>query len=601
MSYFGGGTLTGPLVFNGTSAPSLSATDQGKIYYDSAADAFYSSVNGGAYAVFGGSSSLSAVLAIGNTTGANNIIVTAGQSIVGTDAATGGAFPLRAGNGSAGAGGLISLTGGASAGVGNAAGGVTITGGTPVDGAGGALSISGSAGVGTNRAGGNATLAAGDATGSGTGGVVQITSGGSPSGTPGVIRFSTASTGAAAERANINSAGTLLIGDGTATTSLTTPLSPYVILGYRNSASYIANYAFSATAADTSVYDHVRGRGTANTPAIVSNGDTLGAVRFVGFESSAAGDVAVLLEAFVDGGPAIGSMPGRFVLSTTASSTTTPVERLRVNQAGVLFLGNGETAASPNAGILSGTGGSGATNGAAITVRGGAGGGTSGVGGLLTLNGGAATAGASAGGATTVTTGAGSTSGNSGVLTLSTGVAGATGAGGAITVLSGSGGATSGNSGAVTIRTGTVTSGTVGTVGLGVGNVDNWLITATGNLEKQVQGDFILTERSVTPRTADLGLAHTNSFGVFTNEGAGGTVVFTLPAAAAGMEFEFYVVAAQTLNVTAGAGDTIRLGANVSAAAGNITNATIGGYVKLQALNATEWFASAPVGTWTVT
>ena len=48
-------------------------------------------------------------------------------------------------------------------------------------------------------------------------------------------------------------------------------------------------------------------------------------------------------------------------------------------------------------------------------------------------------------------------------------------------------------------------------------------------------------------------------------------------------------------------GDTIRIAASESAAAGLIEATPIGNMVKLVAINATEWVAVASLGTWTVT
>jgi len=54
--------------------------------------------------------------------------------------------------------------------------------------------------------------------------------------------------------------------------------------------------------------------------------------------------------------------------------------------------------------------------------------------------------------------------------------------------------------------------------------------------------------------------------------------------------------------VTAASGDTIRIAANVSAAAGRIDRTTIGDSVTLKAINATEWVATSVVGAgWSVT
>lgn len=87
---------------------------------------------------------------------------------------------------------------------------------------------------------------------------------------------------------------------------------------------------------------------------------------------------------------------------------------------------------------------------------------------------------------------------------------------------------------------------------------------------------------------------------VFTNEGATASVNFTLPSAAANLIYTFYVQDADGVQVTAAAGDTIRIGASVSAAAGNISAVTIGNSVTLVAINATEWVAISVIGTWVV-
>jgi len=106
-------------------------------------------------------------------------------------------------------------------------------------------------------------------------------------------------------------------------------------------------------------------------------------------------------------------------------------------------------------------------------------------------------------------------------------------------------------------------------------------------------------------KTGNYTVTDVESGSFFTNEGAAGTVNFTLPAAASpnpsALVYVFYIQAAQTLTVTAGAGDTIRLAGSVSAAAGNISANTVGNCVKLVCINATEWVAESIVGTWTVT
>lgn len=106
----------------------------------------------------------------------------------------------------------------------------------------------------------------------------------------------------------------------------------------------------------------------------------------------------------------------------------------------------------------------------------------------------------------------------------------------------------------------------------------------------------------VLAKTANHSVATVEKGAVYTNEGAGAEVNFTLPAAAAGYRYTFIVQAAQNLRITAGTGDTIRVAGVVSAAAGNMVNATIGSSVTLVAINATEWIAESAInGVWTVT
>lgn len=87
----------------------------------------------------------------------------------------------------------------------------------------------------------------------------------------------------------------------------------------------------------------------------------------------------------------------------------------------------------------------------------------------------------------------------------------------------------------------------------------------------------------------------------FTNEGAGAEVPLTLPPARAGLDFTFVVQNANGLEAIAGAGDTIRDGATVSAAAGKTESAEVGAVVRVKCINATEWIVVAKQRTWTTT
>lgn len=114
----------------------------------------------------------------------------------------------------------------------------------------------------------------------------------------------------------------------------------------------------------------------------------------------------------------------------------------------------------------------------------------------------------------------------------------------------------------------------------------------------------LLAGRTVEANTAGSGspniLAVNESRKLLTNEGAGAENYHKLPSAAAGLEQWFYCQSANGIRVVANAGDTIRLGSSVSAAAGFVRSTVVGSSLILVAINATEWVALSLVGTWTV-
>jgi hypothetical protein len=105
---------------------------------------------------------------------------------------------------------------------------------------------------------------------------------------------------------------------------------------------------------------------------------------------------------------------------------------------------------------------------------------------------------------------------------------------------------------------------------------------------------YIIAPKAATPYT----VLSTESNTVFTNEGATAKIVFNLPTAVAGLTFTLFVQDTDGIDITAASGDTIRFNTTVTAAAGTITSTTIGSSITLVAINATEWVATALVGTW---
>lgn len=101
------------------------------------------------------------------------------------------------------------------------------------------------------------------------------------------------------------------------------------------------------------------------------------------------------------------------------------------------------------------------------------------------------------------------------------------------------------------------------------------------------------------PKTANYTVLATDVGKLFTNKGAVGTVILTLPAPKVGMLFFFAVVAAQTLTITASGGAKI----NNSAANGTYsaagTQAQIG-FVEVVSPDGVNWHVLS-TGTWTTT
>jgi len=129
-------------------------------------------------------------------------------------------------------------------------------------------------------------------------------------------------------------------------------------------------------------------------------------------------------------------------------------------------------------------------------------------------------------------------------------------------------------------------------------------IYQTGTATNYLAG-VTLTKVLVEANTAGSGspniITAAESRSVFTNEGATALNYHTLPTAAAGLVYTFYVQDTDGIRVVANTGDTIRIDTAVSAAAGYAESTTVGSSVTLTAINATEWVATSVIGTWALT
>jgi hypothetical protein len=92
--------------------------------------------------------------------------------------------------------------------------------------------------------------------------------------------------------------------------------------------------------------------------------------------------------------------------------------------------------------------------------------------------------------------------------------------------------------------------------------------------------------------SANFAIAGTDSGTAFTNLGATGAITGTLPLAAPGLEYRFFVAAAQTLTVAPRSVDAIRGKAAGASYAAN----TVGFYMKLSCIVLLHWEIEFNIG-----
>ena len=111
----------------------------------------------------------------------------------------------------------------------------------------------------------------------------------------------------------------------------------------KDSGLLIAFKTHSAT--DTTQLQFIHSRGTNASPTATVDGDWLGQVNFVGYDSAAYRQFATIGVA-ADGVVGSADIPSRLSFYTVADADTVQTERLRINNAGVVFMYNLATAAA---------------------------------------------------------------------------------------------------------------------------------------------------------------------------------------------------------------------------------------------------------------
>lgn len=140
------------------------------------------------------------------------------------------------------------------------------------------------------------------------------------------------------ERARIDSSGRLLIGTSSAVADASTVSRSLQILGNNASTAgqFIARFD-NGVNAPSLILGKSRGA-TVGSFTVVNSGDQIGRLVFDATDGTKFVNAA-LIAAEVDGTPGTNDMPGRLVFSTTADGASSPVERMRINNAGNVGIG----------------------------------------------------------------------------------------------------------------------------------------------------------------------------------------------------------------------------------------------------------------------
>jgi hypothetical protein len=108
--------------------------------------------------------------------------------------------------------------------------------------------------------------------------------------------------------------------------------------------------------------------------------------------------------------------------------------------------------------------------------------------------------------------------------------------------------------------------------------------------------------QSVTVKTNSYTINKAESSEIFTNSGAAGGFIFTLPTASEGLFFEFYVTTAKNIRITPQAGDVLRGYDGITQTtlgAGKYTQSTtLLSKIKIKCVIAGYWEFER-LGTWT--
>ncbi len=159
------------------------------------------------------------------------------------------------------------------------------------------------------------------------------------------------------------------------------------------------------------------------------------------------------------------------------------------------------------------------------------------------------------------------------------------------------------------LDTGYLRVGTGATPDQTLGAADNAFIEGTLEVDGVVYADSGITGdgadaiagflQSITNDAEPHAITAAESGTVLTNAGSDGADAWTLPTAVAGYEYIFVVMAAQNMQITPAAGDSI-IGSGTDVGAGDTYSANaVGETLHLIAVDGTNWIIISETGTWT--
>lgn len=113
-------------------------------------------------------------------------------------------------------------------------------------------------------------------------------------------------------------------------------------------------------------------------------------------------------------------------------------------------------------------------------------------------------------------------------------------------------------------------------------------------------GTGVAPQLVTVTKTANYTLLTGDSGKDFNNNSASGTVILTLPAAAANLQYAMAVTAAQYFQMLASGSDVINWAGTPSAGGGYIRSNVVGSYLTVKCHGSGLWLASAVEGPWSI-